>query len=270
MKDFKELAILAAKDAGRMLRDNFGKTQEVEYKGIVNIVTEVDFQSEDRIISLIKGEYPDHSILTEESKGHETPSDYKWIIDPLDGTTNYAHGYPFVCVSIALEVNGDVVLGVVYDPLRDELFTAEKGNGAYLNGNRIRVSETDELIRSLLSTGFAYNIRETAENNLNHYCNFALRVQGIRRDGAAALDLCYTAIGKFDGFWELYLAPWDMAAGSLIVSEAGGKVTNFTGEGFSIYFKEIVASNGRIHNDMIKILQMGKREEMKRGRLPQL
>lgn len=270
MKDFKELAILAATESGKILRENFGKAQEVEYKGIVNIVTEVDFLSEDKIIEIIRRAYHDHSILTEESKDHETPSDYKWIIDPLDGTTNYAHGYPCVCVSIALEIKGDVVLGVVYDPLREELFTAEKGKGAYLNGNRIKVSETDELIKSLLSTGFAYNIRETAENNLNHYCNFSLRVQGIRRDGAAALDLCYTAMGRFDGFWELYLAPWDMAAGSLIVAEAGGKVTDFTSEGFSIYFKEIVASNGRIHNDMIKILQMGKREEMKRGRLPQL
>jgi myo-inositol-1(or 4)-monophosphatase len=257
--EFKKIAIQTALQSREILQKYQGKVKKIGYKGVVNLVTEADRISEDAIIKIIRKNFPEHNILTEESKGYEKESEYKWIIDPLDGTTNYAHGFPVYCVSIALEKEAEVILGVVYNPVLEELFVAEKNKGAFLNGERIYVSKTKELSRSLLATGFPYDIRESKVNNLDHFKNFALRAQAIRRAGSAALDLCYLAKGIFDGFWELKLSPWDTAAGILMVKEAGGKVTNFLGKKFSIYEKDILASNGKIHNQMIQVLKMGKR-----------
>jgi myo-inositol-1(or 4)-monophosphatase len=180
-------------------------------------------------------------------------------VDPLDGTTNFAHGFPLFCVSIALEQRRESILGVVYDPMRDELFAAERGGGATLNNRPIRVSATREIGKSLLSTGFPYDITTSRLNNLDHWANFAMHAQALRRVGAAALDLCYVACGRFDGFWELSLNPWDMAAGALIVTEAGGRVTDFQGRSFSNYKPEVIASNGLIHDSMVEVIAIADR-----------
>lgn len=255
MRDkFKKTAVLAAAKAGLLLKKNLGKSLSIEFKGVIDIVTEMDKKAEAMIVKTIKAAFPDHGILTEESAEQKTGSEYRWIIDPLDGTTNYSHGYPVFCVSIALEKAGDVMLGVVYEPMLDELFTAEKGRGAYLNKKKIQVSRIAELHRSLLATGFPYDVRTSPENNINHFANFAVRAQAIRRAGSAALDMCYVACGRFDGFWELKLKPWDIAAAMLIVKEAGGAVTDFTGNPLSLYAGETMASNGLIHKEMLKVL----------------
>ncbi|MBI3599447.1 MAG: inositol monophosphatase [Nitrospinae bacterium] len=263
LEKFLNTAVEAVKEAGRIQKERFGENFKIEHKGEINLVTEIDYQCEKVIIDIIKMEYPEHEILTEEAGSVQglPPSQmegkYKWIIDPLDGTTNYAHNYPCFCASVGLEINGDVVAGAVYNPIIDELFTSIKGEGAYLNGKRLKVSVIGDIGRSLLATGFPYDIRESKENNLNHFCNFAVRVQAIRRAGSAVLDLCYLAAGRFDGFWEMKLNPWDMAAASLMVKEAGGMITNFRGGEFSIYKGETLASNGLIHQEMIDILKLG-------------
>jgi len=268
LKNFLKIAIEAVKEAGKIQEEKFGENFKIEHKGEINLVTEVDYQCEKAIIDIIKRDYPEHEILTEEAgsvkglppshspltKGGQMEGKYKWIIDPLDGTTNYAHSYPCFCASVGLEIDGEIVAGAVYNPMIDELFTSIKGEGAYLNGNRIRVSKIGDINKSLLATGFPYDIRESKENNLNHFCNFAVRAQAIRRPGSAVLDLCYLAAGRFDGFWELKLYPWDMAASSLIVKESGGMITDFKGSEFSIYKGEMLASNGLIHKEMIEIL----------------
>ncbi len=251
----KDIAIKAALDAGRLLRENLGRHSMVEYKGEIDLVTEMDKEAESIVIARLTREFPEYGILAEEREEVETNSPYQWIIDPLDGTTNYAHGYPVFCVSIALRHKEMVLLGVVYDPVHEELFVAERENGATLNERPITVSETDSLSRSLLATGFPYDIRRSKENNLDHFCNFALKAQAIRRAGSAALDLCYVACGRFDGFWELKLKPWDVAAGYLMVEEAGGMVTDLEGRPFDIHAGEIAASNGRIHGEMIEVLK---------------
>ncbi|MFN3681397.1 MAG: inositol monophosphatase family protein, partial [Nitrospira sp.] len=227
----------------------------IEHKSPINLVTDADRDAEQCIIEHIRAQFPHHAFLAEE-RGREqgSSSPYLWIIDPLDGTTNFAHGYPIYCVSIGLEYCGRCLLGVVFDPSRNELFTAVDGQGAHLNGHPLRVSDTNDLGNSLLVTGFAYDIRETPRNNLDHFAKFALRAQGIRRTGSAALDLCYVAAGRFDGFWEVRLNPWDIAAGSVIVREAGGRLTDFLGNELSIYGQELVASNGHIHDAMLKVL----------------
>jgi myo-inositol-1(or 4)-monophosphatase len=254
-------AIGVAKDAGRLLRDRVGTRIDVDHKGSINLVTDVDIASEKLIRDAISTFYPRHEILAEEGGLSESGSEYRWIVDPLDGTTNYAHGYPVFCVSIALECKGEVVLGVVYDPMRDELFAAERANGATLNNRSIRVSGTAELMQGLVSTGFPYDIKTSKVTNLDHWSNFAMNAQALRRDGAAALDLCYVACGRFDGFWELNLSAWDTAAGALIVAEAGGKVTDFSGGPFSNYRPEIVASNGLIHERMLEVLNLKSESE---------
>ena len=259
VSQFRKVATQAALKGGEIVQRCRGRVKRVVYKGVVNLVTEADRLSEDAIIEIIRKNFPEHNILTEESKGYEKESDYKWIIDPLDGTTNYAHGFPVYCISIALEKEGEIILGVVYNPVLDELFVAEKDRGVFLNGKKIHVSTQRDLSKSLLATGFPYDIRESQVNNLDHFKNFALKAQAIRRAGAAALDLCYLAKGIFDGFWELKLSPWDTAAGSLMVKEAGGKVTDFSGKRFSIYQKNILATNGKIHTQMITVLKMGKK-----------
>jgi len=250
-----EVAVEAATRAGRVLKDNIGRARSVEYKGAVDIVTDMDRAAESIIVDLIESVYPDHGILAEEREETLGSSDNRWIIDPLDGTTNYAHGFPVFCTSIAYETKGEVVLGIVYNPMLEEMFVAEKGTGAFLNGVRIEVSKVSEIGGSLLATGFPYDIRNTKKTNLEHFSDFALRAQAIRRAGSAALDLCYVATGRFDGFWELKLKPWDVAAAALIVKEAGGKITDFKDNVFSIYNDEFLASNGLIHGDMVKILQ---------------
>jgi myo-inositol-1(or 4)-monophosphatase len=250
-----DLAIHAAKESGKIQLEWLGEEKRVELKGEINLVTEVDRICERRIVEIIKEAFPEHNILTEETPMPEGPSPYRWIIDPLDGTTNYAHGYPFFCTSVALELEGEIILGAIYDPLLDELFTAQQGQGASLNGERIAVSTTGRLTEALICTGFPYDLRESPVNNVDHFNNFIMEAQAIRRDGSAALDLCYVAAGRFDGFWELKLYPWDVAAGTLIVEEAGGVVTDFKGSPLDIYGQETLASNGRIHKEMMRVLE---------------
>jgi myo-inositol-1(or 4)-monophosphatase len=250
LKFAKETAV----KAGDILRKGRSKSHRVDFKGRVDLVTEYDLKSEKYITRHINRFFPYHSILAEESgetmKGHS----HVWIIDPLDGTTNFAHDYPAFCVSIGLEVDGRNVLGVVYDPVHDELFYAVKGRGAYCNGKRIGVSSHNKLSMSLLATGFPYDIAESKIDNLDNFGRMYKHAQGIRRGGSAALDLCYLACGRFDGFWELKLHPWDTAAGIVIVREAGGRVTDFNGGKYSIYGDRILASNGKIHRQMQKVL----------------
>lgn len=258
MSYFKQIAIKAAKQAGLILKKNLSKKRKIAYKGVVNLVTEMDLLAEEIITSLIKKHFPNHNILAEEKVNWQGDSPYRWIIDPLDGTTNYAHGFPIFCVSIALEKDKEIILGVVYDPMREELFIAEKGKGARLNGKKIHVSAVSKLSQSLLATGFPYDLRESSKNNFDHFRNFALRVHAVRRAGSAALDLCYVAAGRFDGFWEMKLGPWDFAAGSLIVKEAGGKVSDFAGHPLKLNSGHVLASNGKIHKEMMAIIKMGK------------
>jgi myo-inositol-1(or 4)-monophosphatase len=250
-------AIQTAREAGRLLAEKFGRVIQIQDKGDIDIVTEADLAAERLVVESIRSYYPRHAVLAEEA-GHVDArgggeSDYKWIVDPLDGTTNYAHGYPVFCVSVALEHKGKIVLGVVYDPIREELFAAERGEGATLNGRRIRVSDTEELNRSLLCTGFPYDVRER-EEFARHFSNFIMKAQAVRRDGAAALDLAYVAAGRFEGFWEEGLRPWDVAAGVILVEEAGGKVTRYDGTPFEIYNPPILASNGLVHEQMMRVL----------------
>ena len=255
LPSLKDIAIKAAKKAGKLLKENLNKEKKIEFKGEVDLVTELDRAAEGLIIDILKSGLPESGILTEEREEIVALNDYRWIVDPLDGTTNYAHSYPVFCVSIALEKKGEVILGVVYDPTLEELFVAEKGRGATLNGEEIAVSKTSDLSRGLLSTGFPYDIRTSPDNNLNFFASFALKAQAIRRAGSAALDLCYVACGRFDGFWELKLKPWDVAAGGLMVLEAGGKLTDFKGKPFSIYSKETLATNGKLNGEMMEILR---------------
>lgn len=251
-----DVAVELAREVGEVQMRSLGLRHDVEFKGVVDIVTEVDKECECIIVNRLKKDFPTHDILAEEGGSRGLKSDMCWIVDPLDATVNYNHKYPFFGTSIALEQCGDAVLGVVYEPNRDELFVAEKGGGAVLNGEKISVSTENILNRSLLSTGFAYNVREgEARNNLEYFARFMMEAQAIRRDGMAAGDLCYLACGRFDGFWELFLKPWDMAAGALIVREAGGRVTKFDGSDIDIYNTEIVASNGLIHDEMLRVLK---------------
>lgn len=251
---FLEVAWEAASAAGALIRESWQQPKEIDYKGAINLVTSVDRQSERRIVEILQRNFPTHSILAEEETNLVgVDRDYCWIIDPLDGTTNFAHGYPQFCVSIALEREGQVILAMVYDPLRQECFRAVKGRGATLDAIPIRTSSVRELDKALLATGFPYDHRENADYYLAFFKGFTTRCQGIRRAGAAALDLCYLACGRIDGFWELKLRPWDTAAAGLIVEEAGGKLTDFSGHPFSIRGTETLGSNGHIHNEMVSV-----------------
>jgi myo-inositol-1(or 4)-monophosphatase len=254
LREYLAFAKALALESGRFLLGKRRRHNKISFKGRVNLVTEADLASERLIIKAIAEKYPDHSILTEEKLSAKRESDFRWIIDPLDGTTNYAHDFPFWSVSIGLEYKKKIITGVVYDPLRDELFYASMGRGACLNKKKLTVSSQTRLERSLLATGFPYDIGSSKENNLGYFERFAKKARGVRRAGSAALDLCYLACGRFDGFWELKLSPWDTAAGKLIVKEAGGKVTDFRGREYSIYDKYILASNRKIHNQMIRVL----------------
>ncbi|HJQ34168.1 MAG TPA: inositol monophosphatase family protein [Pyrinomonadaceae bacterium] len=253
-----DFAVQIAREAGQVLADKFGRALQVSNKGDIDLVTEADLAAERLIVERIRSYHPRHAILTEESgdvKEAGAPgAEYKWIIDPLDGTTNYAHGYPTFCVSVALEHEGRIVVGVVYDPTRDELFAAERGSGATLNGRPLRASDTDDLNRALVCTGFPYDVRERGDF-ARHFRAFIMQAQSVRRDGAAALDLAYVAAGRFEGFYEEGLRPWDVAAGVLLVEEAGGRVTHYDGSPFHIYASHIAASNGLVHEAMLRVLQ---------------
>jgi myo-inositol-1(or 4)-monophosphatase len=255
-----DFAIETAREAGRVLAERFGRASlEVTHKGDIDLVTESDIAAERLIVERIQSYYPRHAILAEESGASEqvgaTASEHKWIIDPLDGTTNYAHGYPCYCVSIALELAGELVLGVIHDPTRDETFAAERGAGATLNGRRIRVSEISDLNEAMVCTGYPYDVRGR-DNFVRNFKNFILHAQGVRRDGSAALDLAYVACGRFDGFWEEGLRPWDVAAGALIIEEAGGRVSRYDNAPYDIYTPPIMASNGLVHEAMMRVLAL--------------
>lgn len=253
-KEFKTVARRAALASGRLIRSSVGKINKISYKGRDNIVTDVDKKAESIIIRDIARSFPGHSILSEERPPKIGASPYRWIIDPLDGTTNFAHAFPFFCVSIGLEVDRVMAYGVVYDPVRDELFEAEAGRGARLNGKSISVSATRKLRDSFLATGFSYGITRK-DRNIGHFGTLLTRSLAIRRAGSAALDLCYVACGRFDGFWEMDLHPWDSAAGYLIVKEAGGEVTQFNKDAYTPYEKNILATNGSIHDEISKFLR---------------
>ncbi len=242
------------REAGRLLRDRFHTDHQISHKGTIDLVTEVDLAAENLIVGRILKAFPGHSILAEERHRNAQDEAVKWVIDPLDGTTNYTHGYPVFSVSIGLEIEGIIEWGAVFDPMREELYTARRGGGANCNQVPLCVSKVHSLGSSLLATGFPYDIRTSKVNNLDHFCAFALHSHGVRRSGSAALDLCHVAAGRLDGFWELKLNPWDCAAGYLIVREAGGRVTNFRGYPGSIYEREVIASNGLIHEEMINII----------------
>jgi len=252
--DYLETAIDLCRAAGDILNYYADRDKLVEFKGHANLVTIADKKSEELIIGGILSRYPSHSILAEESGATQSGAAVKWIIDPLDGTTNFAHGYPFYCVSIAVEEKGEIVCGAVYDPVREEMFSAARGAGAYRNGERLKVSNVDRLSQALLITGFPYNFRERVDTVIRQFGRFLVASQAVRRGGSAALDLCYVASGRLDGFWELYLQPWDTAAGHVILEEAGGRVTDFEGGPFSIYKKETLASNGLLHDEMRSVL----------------
>ena len=248
-------AIETARAAGHVLLEKFGGKLEVVKKGDIDLVTEADLASEALIIERIRTHHPQHSVLAEESGESVRIDDslWKWIIDPLDGTTNYTHGYPCFCVTIALENNGRLVLGVTYDPTRDELFAAEKYQGASLNHKPVKVSGTENLSDSMLVTGFPYD--HSKRDNLAYtFENFLMKSRAVRRDGSAALDLAYVACGRFDGFWEEGLNPWDVAAGVLMIEEAGGRATSYDGSDVDIYSPPFCASNSKIHKEMLAIL----------------
>jgi myo-inositol-1(or 4)-monophosphatase len=262
----------AARAAGAVLRRNYLQPHQVRLKGAIDPVTETDLQSQEIIISLIRRAFPDHGFLAEEERTGEggknvgagsprggtgfQPVENRWIIDPLDGTVNFAHGFPMFCVSIAYEEEGVLKYGVIYDPLRDELFEAVKGQGATLNGQSIRVSTTDRLDRALLATGFPYDIRERLPETLARLGRMLGIAQGVRRAGSAALDMAYVACGRFDGFWEENLKPWDTAAGLLLIEEAGGRITTFSGGEYDIYSPNILSSNGKLHNSMLALMRI--------------
>jgi len=245
-----DFAVDISKKAGEILLAHFGRIDPagVVYKSKRNPVTVADTESEDFLVNAIRSRFPGHSILTEERKQTRKSSEFEWIIDPLDGTVNFLHSLPVFCVSVALMRRGVAEIGVVYAPALGEIFTAWKGQGAFANGKKVTVSQTGDLLHSLLATGFAYIREETQQNNQANFNRLNLKVHGVRRLGSAALDLCYVACGRFDGFWELHLSPWDVAAGSLIVTEAGGRVTEIDGQDNYIYGQNIVASNGKIHS----------------------
>ena len=252
-----EMAIEAAQAAGEVLRDGFGRQHQIEYKGEADLVTETDEEAERKIMEVLWEVFPDHGILTEESgqiEGQiEGQSDTRWIVDPLDGTTNYVHSVPFFCTSVALERTGEVVVGVVHEPLANETYAAERGGGITLNGDPIGVSDTGEPARALLGTSFADRTEEL-EAGLDLFGRFAGLVRGVRRLGSGALDLCYVAAGRFDGCYEQGFSAWDVAAGALIVEEAGGEVTDHHGRRLDLEeSKGLVASNGLLHPDLIRV-----------------
>jgi myo-inositol-1(or 4)-monophosphatase len=251
----EQIAIAAARAAGTLLRENFDRAKELRFKeGVHNIVTDSDIAAERCILDIVTAEFPTHAILAEEEGSRSAHSPYRWIIDPLDGTVNFAHGVPIFSVSIAVEFHGELVVGVIYGPMLNELFTARRGEGAYLNGKPVKVSACSSLADAFLVTGFPYNIASYPEYSEQHFAALVRRGIPIRRLGSAALDLAYVAAGRFDGFWEVGLHPWDIAAGTLLVTEAGGRVTAYDGTPHTLQTRTIVASNGAIHQELVEFL----------------
>jgi myo-inositol-1(or 4)-monophosphatase len=249
------VATQAVLRAGRIQRDRYGTGVRVEYKGEIDLVTEVDRACELVILETLRSRFPDHDIVTEETDIARHGSRFVWFVDPLDGTTNFAHSYPVFCASVALAIDGEIVAGAVFDPTRDELFTAEKGGGAHLNGRRLQVSGASELIRSLVITGFPYDLHEKLAERLRLAYKIMGVARAVRRDGSAALDLAYVAAGRADGFWEEILKPWDMHAGRLLVTEAGGRATRLDGTALGLGPDGIVATNGLIQDELVEVLR---------------
>ena len=252
----KRVGIAAAYKGGNVLRSHYGKIAKIDKKGDIDLVTEADTKSEKIIIETIKKLFPDHSILAEESGWNTGEADHQWFIDPLDGTTNFAHGLGLFSISIAFALNGETVLGIVLIPETREMFTAVKDKGAELNGRPINVSASKTVSESLLITGFPYDLMDVLNPLMIRFANCLKASQGVRRLGSAAIDLCFVACGRFDGFWEQNLKPWDTAAGEFIAREAGAMITDFSNNPFSVNNKEILATNGNIHKEMLSLLQI--------------
>ncbi len=243
-----------AKEAGEIIRNGFGENLKVELKtGDNNIVTNIDKAAEKTILNFVKLEYPNHSIIAEESGTERKSSEYTWVVDPLDGTTNFAHGLPIFAVSIGVQKNGETITGVVYDVMNDKVYAAEKGSGTYVNGYKSSVTKNNSLPESLVVTGFPYDIKKDLDETVRVFTQFLLKARGVRRLGSAAISLCYVASGIFDAFWESGLNPWDVCAGMLLVKEAGGINSNFTGDSINIFANQILSTNGNIHNEMLKV-----------------
>jgi myo-inositol-1(or 4)-monophosphatase len=261
-----EKACEIALEGGAVIRrfhERRGRRFAVRTKGeLIDLVTEVDQKVDALIGRRIRAAFPGHGIVSEEEAPHSCDERIIWYVDPIDGTTNFVHGYPFFCVSIGIVIDGEIAAGCVYDPIKGEMFTSRRGAGARLNGRRIAVSRRRRLGESLLSTGFPYDIKTTSDNNFEHWKDFALNARALRHDGAAALDLCYVACGRYDGFWEMKLKPWDVAAGMLMVEEAGGRVSDFRGGRTDIFSAELVADNALIHRQMIEILNRSGKGEI--------
>jgi myo-inositol-1(or 4)-monophosphatase len=253
-KTLLEVSIDLAREAGQVLKQGFNRKLSIKYKGRIDPVTQFDLKAEKFITSRIKKLYPAHAILAEEGTAVISTSPYRWVIDPLDGTVNYAHGFPMYCVSIAVEYEEQPIAAAVYDPERDEMFTAGLSLGSSLNGRKVHVSQETRLDRSLLATGFSYKVSTDRKNNLGLFARMVKTAQAVRRPGSAALDLCWLACGRIDGFWELKLYPWDTAAARLIVEEAGGRVTRLNGRPYFIFDRDILASNSGIHRAMQRVL----------------
>ena len=245
-------AVLAA---GALQKERYGQDVAVEHKGEIDLVTEVDRACERVILELLRSRFPDHDVVTEETDLARRGSRFVWYVDPLDGTTNFAHGYPFFCASVALTRDGELLAGAIFDPIKQELFSTERGAGAHLNGRRLEVSSASELLNSMLVTGFPYDLRSDVQNKLRLFNRFIGEARAIRRDGAAALDLCYLAAGRIDGFWEENLHLWDILAGTLLIQEAGGRVTRFDGAPLGLRADEVLATNGRLHEPMMAIIR---------------
>lgn len=256
LEALRDLAVGAALAAGQIQLDGLTSARQISYKGTIDLVTQVDHACERQIAAMIAARFPDHRLLAEEGTTAGAASEYCWIVDPVDGTTNYAHGYPIFGVSIAVERAGELLAGVVHAPQLGETFVATRGGGATLNGRPIGVSAVADLDRALLVTGFPYDIRTRPDNNLDHWATFAVRCQALRRDGSAALNLAYVAAGRVDGFWEIQLSPWDMAAAALLVTEAGGRLTDPYGGPFNHHQRACVASNGLIHQQILDTLRL--------------
>ena len=258
--NYLEVAVEIAREAGKILCEEIDRPPDISYKGDVDLVTQADKRSERLIVERLTKYFPSHAVAAEEGTGHEGASDFRWHVDPLDGTTNFAHGYPCFCVSIALAERDTILAGVIFNPYHDELFSAARGEGASLNGKKIHVSTVPTLSTSLLCTGFPVHKR-LATPNIHYYWDFTLRSHGVRRDGSAALDLASVAAGRFDGFWEFGLKKWDTAAGVLLVEEAGGKVSDFGGQAYQLGGPVILATNGLIHEEMRGVaMEISKRD----------
>ncbi len=256
MADMKEVLLNATMEAGKIILHYFNGVFKIGHKeGVNNLVTEVDTEAEDKIIGIIRASFPSHTIISEEVGELIKPSDYQWLIDPIDGTVNFAHGIPICCVSIGLMYNGDLILGAVFNPMMNELFFAEKGKGATLNGVPISVSVKSDFRTACLVTGFPYKWPDSREHPIKVFERIVLEGLPVRRLGSAAIDLCWVACGRFDGFWEYNLSAWDVAAGYLIVQEAGGRITDFDGKRYNVFEKETLATNGLIHDQMLKVIQ---------------